>query len=74
MPYVIRVVDVVHRDRGGLELPAGQLASAAGWRDASQLLFALVAILLAGIFGFARTTSISPRTTANPLILYPITL
>ena len=28
-------MDVVHRDRGGLELPAGQKAGAAGWRDPS---------------------------------------
>ena len=25
------LVDAVHRDRGDLELPAGQLAAAAGW-------------------------------------------
>ena len=30
------------------------------------MLFTLVAYLLAGIFGFARTTSIPPRATGTP--------
>ena len=60
------LVDVVHRERGDLESPPGQSAVAAGWRDASQMLFALVAYILPGVFGFARATSISPRTTVTP--------
>ena len=49
------------------------VAAAAGWRDASQLLFALMAYLWPG-FGFARAKSIPPRTTVIPLTLHPIAL
>ena len=57
--------------------PPNSKTAAAGWRDASQWLFALVAYLLAVVsffFGFARATSISPRTTVAHLVLYPIAL
>ena len=59
------LVDVVHRYRGGLGLPPGQYAAAAGWRDASHV---------AGGFGFARATSISSRTTVTPLVPHPAAL
>ena len=43
-------MDVVHRDKGDLEFPAELQSVAVGWRDASQMLFALVAYLVVGVW------------------------
>ena len=60
------LVDVVHRDRGDLELPVRQLAVAAGWRDASQLLFALVAYLLAAVLASPGRRPFLPGPLSPP--------
>ena len=67
-------VDVVHRDRGDLESPAGQLAAAAG-RRASQLLFALVAYFLVWPWFWIRPGDVYvSQDYCHPLRLYPIAL
>ena len=47
--------------------------AAAGWRDTSPLLFALVAYLLAGVSASPGRRPFLPDH-CNPLILYPIAL
>ena len=59
------LVDVVHRDRGRLGLPAGQQAAAAGWRDVSFVAFFF--LLRLGDVHFSRTA-------VTPLILHPTAL
>ena len=53
------LVDVVHQVRGGAQVapPPLKLAAVAGWRDASQNLFALASYLQSG-FWFPRATTI----------------
>ena len=72
-PHVIPIPNALHSPGlvdGDLELPAGQLAAATGWRDASQLLFALVAYFLAGIFaspGRRRPFLPGPLSPPHPI-------
>ena len=67
------MVDVVYRDRGDFELPAGQLAAAAGWRHACQLLFALVVYLLAGVLALPDRRPFL-RGPLSPPTLRPIAM
>ena len=57
------LVDVVHQVSGRSRIAPQTVAAAAGWREAPQLHFALVAQLPAGVLvsPAARATSISPR-------------
>ena len=64
-------VDVVHLDTGDLGLPAGQLAAAAGWWVASQLLFALVAYLLDGVLASPASNVHFSQDHVTPLFYIP---
>ena len=57
------------RDLVRMLVPAGQLVAAAGWTDASQMLFTLVVYLLAGVFASPGRRQFLPGPLSPP---YPV--